>query len=284
MRKHLALRPLLFAGAAALALAACGQKTEKPAEPAASIEAAPAADEDGAANAGDVVDYAAVADAAIANPARSAEDRAKDADRKAKESLTFMEIAPGMTVFDMEAGAGYYTELYSHAVGPDGAVVMQNPERFKSFLGDSVAVRLAGGRLANVRESYSNFDALDAPDGSVDVITWVWGPHEIYFHPDGASFGDATKTYAEIFRVLKPGGTYIVIDHSAVDGAPETTGNDLHRIDKVIVMQMADQAGFTLVSEADFLANPEDPRTVGVFDPSIRGHTDQFVLRFRKPE
>lgn len=289
MRKNLALRqfalrPWLFAGAAALALAACGEKTQQSPEPAAASDAAPAAAEDRTGNAGNVVDYAAIAEAAIADPARPEEDRANDERRKAKESLKFMEIAPGMTVLEMEAGGGYYTELMARAVGADGEVILQNPERFKSFIGEKIATRLAGGRLANVRESYSNFDALDAPDGGVDLVTWVWGPHEIYFHPDGASFGDPIKTYAEIFRILKPGGAYVVIDHSAVDGAPETTGNDLHRIDKAIVMQMADQAGFTLVSEEDFLANPEDTRTLGVFDPAIRGQTDQFALRFRKAE
>jgi predicted methyltransferase len=273
-----------MAGAAALALAACGQKAETTPEPAASGEAASAATEDRTANAGNVVDYAAIAAAAIADPARSEEDRAKDEPRKAQETLAFMEVAPGAAVFEIEAGGGYYTELFSHAVGAAGSVVMQNPEGFRNFVGDEIDARLADGRLANVRESYSNFDAFDAPDSSVDLVTWVWGPHELYYHPEGRSLGDPAKSYAEIFRVLKAGGAFVVIDHSAVDGAPETTGNDLHRIDKAIIMQMADQAGLTLVSDEDFLANPEDTRTIGVFDPSIRGHTDQFALRFRKPE
>ncbi len=160
---------------------------------------------------------------------------------------------------------------------------MQNPEGFRAFVGEQIDARLANNRLANVRQSLSNFDALDGPDGGVDLVTWVQGPHELYFKPsDGVSLGDPARSYAEIYRILKPGGAFVVIDHSAASGAPETVGDTLHRIDKVVVMQMADQAGFRLVGESDFLANPADTREITVFDPSIRGHTDQFALRFIK--
>lgn len=161
---------------------------------------------------------------------------------------------------------------------------MQNPPGFLSFVGEQVNARLADNRLANVRQSLSIFDSFDAADGSVDLVTWVQGPHELYYTPDdGASLGDPAKSYAEIYRITKPGGVFAVIDHSAVAGAPETSGNDLHRIDRAIVVAMAEAAGFKLEAEIDFLANPDDPRTIAVFDPAIRGHTDQFALRFRKP-
>lgn len=277
------LKLTLLAGAAALALAACGKRSEPAADAgAATSKAAASADDKAMGSAGRVTDFAAVAAAAVADSARPAADRADDERRAPAVALAFMEVAPGMAVFEIEAGGGWYTELLSHAVGPSGSVVMQNPQGFLSFVGEKIAERLKDGRLANVRQAISNFDALDAPDGSVDVVTWVQGPHELYFIPDGPSLGDPAKSYAEIARVLKTGGAFVVIDHSAESGAPETSGNDLHRIDKAIVMQMADQAGFTLVGESDFLANPQDPLTVGVFDPSIRGHTDQFALRFRK--
>ncbi|MEQ1929742.1 MAG: class I SAM-dependent methyltransferase, partial [Parvularculaceae bacterium] len=224
----------------------------------------------------------AIATAAAADSARPEADRADDERRKPVEALAFMEVQPGMTVFEIEAGGGWYTELLSHAVGSTGSVIMQNPAGFQSFVGDKIAERLKDGRLPNVRQSISNFDALESADGSVDLVTWVQGPHELYYKPKEGPLGDPAKSYAEIARILKPGGAFVVIDHSAESGAPETTGDTLHRIDKIIVMQMADQSGFTLVGESDFLGNPEDPLTVGVFDPSIRGHTDQFALRFRK--
>jgi predicted methyltransferase len=266
--------------ASAAALTACAKKSDSPATAAEETETAPA---EAAAPKVDV-DYAAVAAAAVADPGRPDEDRKDDDRRKAATALEFMQIAPGDYVFEIEAGSGWYTELYARAVGPEGAVVMQNPQGFLSFVGEQINARLADNRLANVRQSLSIFDKFDAGDGSADLVTWVQGPHELYYRPDdGSSLGDPAASYAEIYRITKPGGAFVVIDHSAVAGAPETTGNDLHRIDRAIVVAMAEAAGFHLEAESDFLANPEDPRTIAVFDPAIRGHTDQFALRFRKP-
>lgn len=233
----------------------------------------------------DAPDYDAIAAAAVADPDRYVGDAENDAGRKPEASLAFFQVAPGMTVFEIEAGGGYYTELLSRAVGPDGEVVMQNPEGFLAFVGDEINARLADDRLANVRQSLSVFDDFGAEDESVDLVTWVWGPHELYYKPeDGTDLGDPETAYAEIFRITKPGGAFAVIDHAAVDGAPATTGHDVHRIDKAIVVDMAEAAGFTLEAEGDFLANSDDDRTTNVFDPAIRGQTDQFALRFRKPE
>lgn len=261
-------------------LVACAKKaeTEAPAPAAAEETAAPQEE------ATPALDYAAIAAAAVADATRPEDDRKDDERRKAATALEFMQVAPGAYVFEIEAGSGWYTELLSHAAGADGAVVMQNPEGFLAFVGQQIETRLADGRLSNVTQSISNFDALAAEDGTVDLVTWVQGPHELYYHPeDGSSLGDPAGSYAEIFRITKPGGAFVVIDHSAVSGAPETTGDELHRIDRAIVIAMAEAAGFSLEATSDFLANPEDPLTNAVFDPAIRGHTDQFALRFRKP-
>jgi predicted methyltransferase len=266
--------------ASAAVLAACAKKSEPAAPASESAEAAPAAVEPTAP----AVDYAAVAAAAVADPARPEEDRKDDERRKPAAALEFMQIAPGSTIFEIEAGSGWYTDLLSHATGPSGAVIMQNPQGFLSFVGEQITTRLADNRLGNVRQSISNFDALDAADGSVDIVTWVQGPHELYYTPEGgSSLGDPAKSYSEIYRILKPGGSFTVIDHSAVAGAPETSGNDLHRIDRAIVVAMAEAAGLKVDAESDFLSNPEDPLTIAVFDPAIRGYTDQFAIRFRKP-
>jgi predicted methyltransferase len=219
----------------------------------------------------------------LAAPSRLAGDADNDARRKAAETLAFMQVAPGMALMDVEAGGGYYTELLAIAVGPQGSVVMQYPAPFANFYREALGKRFAGGRLANVRQSPTLFDALDAPDGSLDLVTWVQGPHELFFEPPGAgSLGDAAKAYAEVFRVLKPGGAFVVVDHSAIAGSPESVGGTLHRIDPAHVIARAQAAGFRLDARGDFLANPADPRTANVFDASIRGHTDQFALRFRK--
>lgn len=273
-------RSLFLVSAGLVALAAC---VKKEAEPAAASAAESAATETAPA-APAVIDYDALAAAALANSRRPEADRADDERRKPAAALRFFQIAPGMTVFEIEAGAGWYTELFAHLAGPDGSVIMQNPEGFRAFVGEQIDSRLADNRLSNVRQSLSNFDALDAQDASVDVATWVQGPHELFYTPsEGVTLGDPARSYAEIFRILKPGGVFAVIDHSALAGAPESAGNEFHRVDRAIIIEMAQAAGFTLEAESDFLANPEDPRTITVFDPAIRGKTDQFALRFRKP-
>lgn len=281
-----ALRRTMIVAIAALAAAACSKKPAQPSDAAPALEAAaPAAPKKPAERARslDGVDFRAVAAAAIADPRRPAEDRADDARRKTAESLAFMRVAPGVAVFEIEAGGGWYTELLSSAVGPQGRVFMQNPPSFLEFVGEKVEARLKDDRLANVKETISNFDELDSPDDSVDLVTWVHGPHELYFTPsEGVTLGDPAGAYAEIFRILKPGGSFVVIDHAAAPGSDESTGDTLHRIDKAIVVDMAKKAGFQLVDESDMLANPKDDRRKDVFDASIKGYTDQFSLRFEK--
>ena len=224
-------------------------------------------------------------EAALDNPARFEGDSASDGRRKPAKVLEFAHIMPGNRVFELESGGGYWTELFSHIVGANGTVVMQNPQGFLAFVGDEIEARLAGDRLANVSQSISNFDILDAEDASQDVVTWILGPHELFFvPPNGEMLGDPDTSFSEAYRILKPGGYFLVIDHSAKSGAPSATGNDLHRIDKAIVHRLAKSAGFELHGEADFLSNPKDSLDKGVFDPSISGYTDQFVLRFKKPQ
>lgn len=255
----LGLKLAAFAGA--LALAACAME-----------ERAPASNGD-----------AARAAEAVANPARSAEDRADDALRKPANVLAFAGIGSGDRVFEMEAGLGYYTELLSYMVGPEGAVVIQNPESFQGFVGDALAKRVPG-RLENVRMTVSDFDALDAEDASMDVVTWILGPHELYYEPNGASLGDDAQAFAEIMRILKPGGTFVILDHAATQGAPKSTGGTIHRIDPAIVRQLAEEAGFVLAGESSVLRNPEDDLQANVFDPAVRRKTDQFLYKYKKPE
>ena len=132
--------------------------------------------------------------------------------------------------------------------------------------------------------SWSPFDKLEAADASVDVVTWFQGPHEMWCKAacGNATMGAPAAAFAEIARVLKPGGYLVVMDHAAVAGSPETSGNDLHRIDAAIVKPMIEAAGFTQDEESQLLANAADDHTKGVFDPSIQGRTDQWLIRYKK--
>ena len=248
-----------------------------PTEPAATTPAAPEA-----AAPPPAPDYAAL----LANPARPVADAARDASRKPTDVLAFSKVMTGNTVLEIEAGGGYYTELLAGAVGPSGKVIMQNPN-FGPEFEKEVAARVLDNRLPNVTRSTTAFDALEAPDGTVDVVTWFQGPHELYYKPteNPAGFGDPVKAYAEIFRVLKPGGYFVVMDHVAAQGSPPTTGNDLHRIDPLLIKAAATQAGFVIddSGESPLLANAGDDHTKGVFDETIRGKTDQVLLRYKKP-
>ena len=223
-------------------------------------------------------------DDALANHERPAADHEDDLLRKPAAVLAFVGVESGDTIFEIEAGTGYYTELLSKIVGPSGTVLMQNPQSFGAFVDDELAVRLADNRLANVRRLISNFDALEADNQSVDIVTWLLGPHELYFRPPGVdTLGDVERSYAEIYRILKPGGSFVVLDHVAPTGTPESSGNDLHRIDPAIVKELARAAGFKLIDESDVLANPDDQYDIGVFDTAVRRTTDRFLLKFQKP-
>ncbi|PHR61002.1 MAG: methyltransferase [Robiginitomaculum sp.] len=221
---------------------------------------------------------------AIQHLDRTQKDKENDSVRKAAAVLQFANIWPGMTVVEMEAGGGYYTDILSKLVGADGKVIMQNPASFDNFIPkEKMEARLAP--LANVRLSKTNFDALDVPSQSADVVTWILGPHELFYTPEGgSSLGDADKTYAEIFRVLKPGGHFIVLDHVASAGTPESSGGDTHRIDPATVRARVEKAGLVFVEESTIHKNVTDDHTTNVFDPVIRRKTDRFLHKYTKPK
>ena len=205
--------------------------------------------------------------------------------RNSREILEFTEVMPGMTVLDMEAGGGIYTELFSLVVGEEGKVYLQNPPEFETFLGDAVEKRM-DGRLINVTHIQTSFDDFEPiGDEEVDLVTWFLGPHELWYTPEGSepgALGDPETAFSEIARVLKPGGHFVVIDHRAPDGAPPTTGGDTHRLAQDALMQLMKGVGLALVEESVLLANPADDGTRNVFDPSIRRQTDRYILKFEK--
>jgi predicted methyltransferase len=220
-------------------------------------------------------------DYSAADPARPAADRARDAARKPAELLAFAGVKPGQAVGDFVMGGGYLTRILAGAVGLEGKVYAFQPAEFIAFK------KQYGDDQAAIDAAYVNVDAVAGPFAApafpvpLDTIITVQNFHDLYLKPFPEGTGD--KASAALFAALKPGGTLVVVDHSAADGSGTTLSDSLHRIDKAAVVAALTKAGFRLEAESDLYKRPDDPRTANVFDPSIRGKTDQFTLRFRKP-
>jgi len=220
--------------------------------------------------------------AALAHPDRPTADAAADAARNPVEVLAFAGLETGMDIFEIEAGGGYYTEILSRSVGASGSVVLHEAPDLMTFVGDGIELRTANNRLPNVRVSLTNFDNLDAEDNSIDMVTWIQGPHELGFAPDGNDLGDPAGAFEEIVRILKPGGVLLAIDHIAPNNAGLEAGGTTHRVEESVVTEMATAAGLSVLRRSDLLMNPADPLSAHVYDPSIRGKTSRFVVLYRK--
>ncbi len=251
-------------------LAACNGNTDT----------APAGSSAGAPSGGSIYE------AALAHAERSEADRARDEGRKPAEVLAFFAIEPGMRVLDLYSGGGYYSEILARLVGPSGSVNAHNNEAYLGFAGDEIKARYADGRLENVQRLMAENNELELDEASFDAITMILTYHDFYFEDanNGWPKIDAPAFLAELHGGLKPGGIVGLVDHRAPDGAPTTTGGTTHRIDPAIVIADMQAAGFVLEDETDLLRNPDDDLERNVFDPAVRGATDRFVLRFRKPE
>ena len=217
---------------------------------------------------------------ALAAPIRPADDRARDTARHTAETLAFAQVRPGQKVADMIIGGGYFTRVFSAAVGPEGRVTAWQPSQFIAFQASYGEALTAVDALPNVDGIRSSIVAPDLPTG-LDLAFTAQNYHDL--HLNIAPADTASRVNAAVFRALKPGGLYVVIDHHAVAGAPLTASDTVHRIDIEAVKREVLAAGFVLDGESDILANTADPRTASVFDASIRGRTSQFMLRFRKP-
>jgi predicted methyltransferase len=191
-----------------------------------------------------------------------------------------------MAVLDMFSGGGYYTDIISHVVGTDGRVVAHSNAAYLKYVGEEFAARHAKGRMPNVEVLMAENNELQLAKDQFDAITMILAYHDAYFDnpEDGWPEIDRAAMNAELFAALKPGGILGVVDHYAAPGSPAETGGTLHRIDPAIVVADLEAAGFVLDAQSDILRNPEDDHSQGVFTPGIRGNTDRFVLKFRKPE
>lgn len=209
---------------------------------------------------------------------RSDTDRVTDQRRKPELLLVFYGVRPGMRVLDLGAGSGYNTELLARVVGPTGVVYAQNNRYFlDNFVRGNFDARLKKEAMRNVVHVVREFDDPVPPEArNLDLVTFNFVYHDtVWLGADRARMNRA------VFNALKPGGIYIIADHSAKAGAGIGVAKTLHRIEESVVRKEVEAAGFKLVEAADFLRNAADPREAPVFRPAIPN--DEFVLKFVKP-
>lgn len=225
-----------------------------------------------------VVQADALADrvnAALASPQRPAGERDRDAARKPVQVLEFLGVKAGMTVVDMLAAGGWYDEVLSAAVGPQGKVYSQNPERFKQRVGQAQQAR--ADRLGNVKLLYTKDMTDFGLNGTADVAITALNTHDAYNFRGEQGGLDFFKG---AYKALKPGGILGVIDHIGIAGQDN---KKLHRIPIATVRKLITDSGFVIEAESNILHNPDDDHTKFIRDPSLHRNTDRMLIKARKP-
>jgi predicted methyltransferase len=223
--------------------------------------------------------------AAVADAYRPETDRQRDANRKPAETLAFAGVKPGDKVAELLPGAGYFTRLFSKTVGASGHVYALVPAPSPTASADmpDFAARVkaiaADPNYSNVSVLVQPFAELKVPE-PVDLVWTSQNYHDLHNFPGV----DVVVFNQLVFEALKPGGVYVVLDHAAESGSGARDTATLHRIDAELVKKEVLAAGFVFADGSDLLRQPGDAHAVKVFDPSVRGKTDQFILKFRKPK
>ena len=220
--------------------------------------------------------------AAIADPARK-DDAGEDARRHAADVVAFTGLKPGQKVAELVPGHGYWTRIFSGVVGAQGHVYTVWPNEMNKFAAKSVAK----WQDLVKQPPYNNVSLLQQPAAKlslpepVDLVFTSQNYHD--YHDKFMGPVDMADFDKQVFGALKPGGVFVVVDHAATDGSGFGATETLHRVDEEAVKKEVEAAGFVLDGESDALRNKDDPRSANVFDDSIHGKTDQFILRFKKP-
>jgi predicted methyltransferase len=216
--------------------------------------------------------------AAVADPARPATDTARDASRKPAEIVAFAGVKPGDKVAEMMPGGGYFTRILAKTVGPKGHIYALVPTGFANRPGGLDALNALAAQYGNVTVVATDLAAFKVPE-PVDVVWTSENYHDFHNGPT-ANIAGLNKA---AFDALKPGGVYYIEDHAAAAGSGVTATSTLHRIDPAAAISEVEAAGFKLDGQSKALANAGDAHDKPVFDPSVRGKTDKFALRFKKP-
>ena len=220
--------------------------------------------------------------AALSDPSRPAADMIRDNDRRPGEVLAFAGVRPGAKVADLIPGTGYFTRIFSKAVGPKGHVYAYVPDELTKLAKREPTVNAIARDpvYSNVTVLLNTLPNFFAPE-KLDLVFTAQNYHDM--HDKFMGPADLSVVNRQIFKALKPGGVYLVLDHAAEAGSGLRDTETLHRIDPAVVKSEVTAAGFIFEGESRVLRNPNDSRRANVRDPSIQGKTDQFVYKFRKP-
>lgn len=230
--------------------------------------------------------------AILAQADRPAADISRDEARQPVAVMAFSGVTAGDHVLDIAAGGGWYSELFSRAVGPKGKVYVQNDEVIWRFAEKDITARTIDNRLPNVQRLDNVAIAnMVVPAGSIDIAFTALNYHDLFF-TEMLQGGKLVKlrddvvdyrlALAAIKAALKESGVLVIIDHVGKAGSGYEAANNLHRIDPNIVKYQLQEAGFKLIEEAYYLRNAEDDHSKLVFDPTIRSKTDRFIYKFVK--
>lgn len=216
---------------------------------------------------------------AVADPARPLDSKAADSLRKPAETLAFSGVKSGMTVGEFYPGGGYFTRMLSDVVGPTGHVYGIENDKWKGAVEANQSL-IAEGKWKNVSMDVQPFGTVKFPK-PLDIAWLTQNYHDLKI----AKYGriDTLAFDRSVYAALKPGGVFFILDHQGAPGLTDAEIEKLHRINRDVVVKEVTSAGFRLAAEGDFLRRPGDDHTKSIFDDSIRGHTDQYALRFVKP-
>jgi predicted methyltransferase len=210
----------------------------------------------------------------LADPIRPDADKARDADRKPAGLIAFAHVRPGDRIAELAPGGGYFTRILSGVVGPNGRI-------FAISGRESPALQALAQARPNVVPTVAAPGTIPVPE-PVDIVWTTLNYHDFKNQKVGDGDG-ATALDAAAFKALKHGGLYVIVDHEAGKGKGASVTSTLHRIESGFVRQEVEKAGFRFDGQSDMLRHPADDHSLRVTDPAIRGKTDQFVFRFRKP-
>ena len=205
---------------------------------------------------------------------------------KLAELIRFSRVDAGATVIDVYPGDGDWTRLFSDVVGPQGRVCCFVPAEVAHFKNDPVGLMRTLARepgRENVEVISADLVAMPQPTRPADVVWLHLFYHDLHTALMQARGATAAEFNRTVYQRLKSGGYYVIVDHATAAGEGMSSAQSLHRIDPATVREEVEAAGFVLDAESAVLANKDDPHSIKVFDPAIKGETDRFAYRFVKP-